>query len=251
MLPAPLAERDRARRRSGDRGLRHRFAHALDAARTELARAHAFDGLQIQLVGDLGAGKTSLVRAILRPGPHGRVRSPTYTLVEPYALERDDGELEVYHFDLYRFNDPAEWSDAGFREYFNSSAICLVEWPQQAGTLLGVPDLVSRSTWTATAAPSPSGRTALQERHVSKDVDQTVPLDRIGGHRDAQLAAPPDLRGRVDAGARSAAPRSRARRRCSACVWPARDYTRVTIESDQPLQNSQQLLQGPDRLPST
>ena len=214
MLPAPLAERVIALAdEAATEAFGTRFAHALDAARTELARAHAFDGLQIQLVGDLGAGKTSLVRAILRGLGHtGRVRSPTYTLVEPYALERDDGELEVYHFDLYRFNDPAEWSDAGFREYFNSSAICLVEWPQQAGTLLGVPDLVFRSTWTATAAPSPSGRTALQERHVSKDVDQTVPLDRIGGHRDAQLAAPPDpVRGRVDAGARSRRTAARAR----------------------------------------
>ena len=72
----------------------------------------------------------------------GRVRSPTYTLVEPYVLERPAGELALYHFDLYRFTDPAEWADAGFREYFDSGAICLVEWPQRAGRLLGVPDLV-------------------------------------------------------------------------------------------------------------
>ncbi|KVC40689.1 tRNA (adenosine(37)-N6)-threonylcarbamoyltransferase complex ATPase subunit type 1 TsaE [Burkholderia diffusa] len=142
--PVPLAERVIALAdEAATEAFGARFAHALDAARSELAHAHAFDGLQIQLIGDLGAGKTTLVRAILRGlGYPGRVRSPTYTLVEPYAFARDDGELEVYHFDLYRFNDPAEWSDAGFREYFNSSAICLVEWPQQAGTLLGVPDLV-------------------------------------------------------------------------------------------------------------
>ncbi|KVM94883.1 tRNA threonylcarbamoyladenosine biosynthesis protein TsaE [Burkholderia diffusa] len=143
-LPVPLAERVIALAdEAATEAFGAHFAHALDAARSELAHAHAFDGLQIQLIGDLGAGKTTLVRAILRGlGYPGRVRSPTYTLVEPYAFARDDGELEVYHFDLYRFNDPAEWSDAGFREYFNSSAICLVEWPQQAGTLLGVPDLV-------------------------------------------------------------------------------------------------------------
>ncbi|MCC8394138.1 tRNA (adenosine(37)-N6)-threonylcarbamoyltransferase complex ATPase subunit type 1 TsaE [Paraburkholderia sp. MMS20-SJTR3] len=103
----------------------------------------AFTGLQVQLLGDLGAGKTTLVRATLRGLGHaGRVRSPTYTLVEPYVLERPAGELALYHFDLYRFTDPAEWADAGFREYFDSGAVCLVEWPQRAGSLLGVPDLV-------------------------------------------------------------------------------------------------------------
>ncbi len=123
-----------------------RFAGAIDSVR-QAARDHrgdrAFQGLQVQLTGDLGAGKTTLVRATLRALGHtGRVRSPTYTLVEPYAVERPDGELELYHFDLYRFTDPAEWADAGFREYFDSGAICLVEWPQRAGGLLGVPDLV-------------------------------------------------------------------------------------------------------------
>jgi len=117
-----------------------RFAHAIVAAR---APGEPFAGLQVQLSGDLGAGKTSLVRATLRALGHaGRVRSPTYTLVEPYALDTTSGELQVYHFDLYRFNDPAEWADAGFREYFDRGAVCLVEWPQRAGALLGVPDLV-------------------------------------------------------------------------------------------------------------
>ncbi|MGF6755458.1 tRNA (adenosine(37)-N6)-threonylcarbamoyltransferase complex ATPase subunit type 1 TsaE [Paraburkholderia sp. GAS334] len=123
-----------------------RFASAIGGVRAAAAEAggtRAFQGLQVQLAGDLGAGKTTLVRATLRALGHtGRVRSPTYTLVEPYAVERPDGELELYHFDLYRFTDPAEWADAGFREYFDSGAICLVEWPQRAGALLGVPDLV-------------------------------------------------------------------------------------------------------------
>ena len=130
-----------------------RFAQAIESVREarQAARQHTpgaaghqvFHGLQVQLVGDHGAGKTTLVRATLRGLCHtGRVRSPTYTLVEPYVLERPAGELALYHFDLYRFTDPAEWADAGFREYFDSGAICLVEWPQRAGRLLGVPDLV-------------------------------------------------------------------------------------------------------------
>lgn len=123
-----------------------RFAHAIVAIVASVAKGTAsepFTGLQVQLTGDLGAGKTSLVRATLRALGHaGRVRSPTYTLVEPYTVETTSGELEVYHFDLYRFSDPAEWADAGFREYFDRGAVCLVEWPQRAGALLGVPDLV-------------------------------------------------------------------------------------------------------------
>jgi tRNA threonylcarbamoyladenosine biosynthesis protein TsaE len=128
-----------------------RFAKAIESVRTTILEGgKPFHGLQVQLVGDLGAGKTTLVRATLRGLGHtGRVRSPTYTLVEPYVLERPQehpqdalGELALYHFDLYRFTDPAEWADAGFREYFDSGAICLVEWPQRAGRLLGVPDLV-------------------------------------------------------------------------------------------------------------
>jgi tRNA threonylcarbamoyladenosine biosynthesis protein TsaE len=130
-----------------------RFAHALDSLRAHdapgSAQAHTtppFHGLHVQLHGDLGAGKTSLVRATLRALGHtGRVRSPTYTLVEPYTVPARDeahGELQLYHFDLYRFSDPAEWADSGFREYFAQGAVCLVEWPQRAGGLLGVPDLV-------------------------------------------------------------------------------------------------------------
>ncbi|WP_321928059.1 tRNA (adenosine(37)-N6)-threonylcarbamoyltransferase complex ATPase subunit type 1 TsaE [Paraburkholderia guartelaensis] len=127
-----------------------RFAHALDSLRAKVAQTSAqnhaappFHGLHVQLHGDLGAGKTSLVRATLRALGHtGRVRSPTYTLVEPYTVATPGGELQLYHFDLYRFSDPAEWADSGFREYFAQDAVCLVEWPQRAGGLLGVPDLV-------------------------------------------------------------------------------------------------------------
>jgi len=96
-------------------------------------------GLAVWLRGDLGAGKTTLTRGLLRElGFAGRVKSPTYTLVELYSLTR----FNLYHFDLYRFADPDEWEDAGFREYFNPASVCLVEWPGKAGDLLPAPDVV-------------------------------------------------------------------------------------------------------------
>lgn len=102
-----------------------------------LARA-LVPGLAIWLRGDLGAGKTTLTRGLLRElGFAGRVKSPTYTLVELYGFPR----FNLYHFDLYRFADPDEWEDAGFREYFNPTSICLVEWPEKGGGLLPEPDV--------------------------------------------------------------------------------------------------------------
>jgi len=92
----------------------------------------------VTLQGDLGAGKTTVVRGALRAlGWGGPVKSPTYTLVEHYEFS----SLYFYHFDFYRFADPSEWETAGLAEYFRDDAVCLVEWPERVAGLLPVADL--------------------------------------------------------------------------------------------------------------
>lgn len=100
--------------------------------------ARKIDGLFIHLSGELGAGKTTFVRGFLRSmGYEGIVKSPTYTLVESY----EQLTKVVYHFDLYRLNYPMELENIGIRDYFEKEVICLIEWPEKAGTLLPSPDL--------------------------------------------------------------------------------------------------------------
>ncbi|MCC2597392.1 tRNA (adenosine(37)-N6)-threonylcarbamoyltransferase complex ATPase subunit type 1 TsaE [Pusillimonas sp. MFBS29] len=95
-------------------------------------------GGRIHLRGDLGAGKTSFARAFLRAaGITGRIKSPSYALLESYNVSN----LYFYHLDFYRFSDPREWLDAGFRDILQKNAIVLIEWPEQAGALLPSPDL--------------------------------------------------------------------------------------------------------------
>jgi len=126
--------------------MQRRQLHLPDEAATarlgaDLARALT-PGLVLYLHGDLGAGKTALTRALLQAaGYQGRVKSPTYTLAEPYEVELASRMVTVIHFDLYRMASPEEFLDAGFREHFNENTICVVEWPEKGDTVLPAPDI--------------------------------------------------------------------------------------------------------------
>jgi len=117
--------------------------------------ANLAPGMAIWLEGDLGAGKTTLVRGLLRAaGVKEAVKSPTYTLVEVHVVSG----LHFYHFDFYRFNQAEEYLDAGLDEYFSENGICLVEWPDKAAPYLPPADM--RIELRVVAGASGEGRSA-------------------------------------------------------------------------------------------
>ena len=121
-----------------------------DAAATlhagEVIAAHIMPGMVVTLDGDLGAGKTTLVRGLLRAASvTGPIKSPTYDLVEHYPLS----SIYFYHIDLYRFTNADDWEGAGLAECFRPDSVCLVEWPSRAAGLLPVADLALALEWPA------------------------------------------------------------------------------------------------------
>jgi len=148
-----------------------------DRAATEALGAALASGARpgrvIHLRGDLGAGKTTLVRGLLRALGHaGRVKSPTYTLVEPYELS----SLHFYHFDFFRFADPSEFG-IGFREQFGPGSICAIEWPEKAGDRLPQADLTvaleidGEGRRARLSATSDTGKTCLRSAIVKFDAN--------------------------------------------------------------------------------
>lgn len=116
------------------------WRHEADCAAyaAALARQPGLHNAVVELHGELGAGKTTFARHLLRAlGVEGRIKSPTYAVLEPHAA----GDLTISHFDFYRFSDPREWEEAGFRELFAAPGLKLCEWPQKAAPYLPTPDL--------------------------------------------------------------------------------------------------------------
>lgn len=168
------------------------------AATSALAAAiapHVRPGFVVYLSGDLGTGKTAFTRALLRAlGHDGRVRSPTFTLAEPYNLSN----FELYHFDFYRFGSSDEWRDLGFDELIGGDVAAVVEWPELAGQGLPAPDLWIRLRTPdagAGAAPAPADPGAADPGAAEREAGgggAGVPESsrEPSGQRVARLSAP-------------------------------------------------------------
>lgn len=149
------------------------LAQTLSRELSRFLKLHPSNHINIALEGDLGAGKTTFSRYLIQGMGHvGRVKSPTYTLCEPYAIECTDSiNLNLYHFDLYRIQDPLEWQEAGFAEHFDTPGVCLVEWPEKAeGTL-------------------PSFDLELQLQAGKQDCERTIQLNALSDQGRRLLAS--------------------------------------------------------------
>ena len=131
----------------------------------------------MELRGDLGAGKTTFVRHLLRAcGVQGRIKSPTYAVVEPHQGLREGQAWPIWHFDFYRFSDPREWEDAGFRDIFAGPGLKLMEWPDKVAGQLPPPDWVitieavdEHERRVRVEACSARGAQWLQQAHAAQD----------------------------------------------------------------------------------
>lgn len=118
---------------------------ACDAFAKQLASKPELPLAVLSLHGDLGCGKTTFTRYLLQAlGFQGRVKSPTYAVVESYELIRNGQDLQVWHFDFYRFKAPQEWTDAGFRDIFAAPGLKICEWPEKAAGFMPMADLEMR-----------------------------------------------------------------------------------------------------------
>lgn len=150
--------------------------NATQALGKSLARCLS-PGLLIFLHGDLGAGKTALTRAIIHAAGHvGTVKSPTYTLAEPYQVNIHQTNITLMHFDLYRMISPDEFIEAGFRDEFNDRNICIIEWPEKGEGVLPLPDIeifidvADSGRDVKLQALSEKGRACLQELHFAPNL---------------------------------------------------------------------------------
>jgi tRNA threonylcarbamoyladenosine biosynthesis protein TsaE len=157
---------------------------AMVAFGQQLGVAVAATGAVIFLEGNLGMGKTTLSRGVLKAyGHQGSVKSPTYTLVEPYEF----AGITVYHFDLYRLGDPEELEYMGIRDYFTDNSLCLIEWAEKGGTFLPQPDIIARIALASDTADVDGRVLTLLSQSVKGEKILTCFADNLASDDETKL----------------------------------------------------------------